>query len=85
MEVVLNENKFKFKTHRQQIIIIPKRIVKKTNKRNKIRRQIRAIMRDNNINKYFVKYAEQNVLNFNEIKQIINDFIAKDNNASCCI
>ena len=76
MEIYFSENKFKFKTNKQQIIIVPKRIVKKSNQRNKIRRQIRAIMRDNKIGKYFIKYTEENILIFTEIQKKINDVLS---------
>ena len=42
----------------KNIISIPKKIVKKANKRNKIRRQIKAILREKNVKNMFIQYVD---------------------------
>ena len=62
------------KTNRP-IIIIPKKNVKLANKRNKIRRQIRAIIRDTGLafdKKILIKYLDNNIIpDYKELKKTI--------------
>ena len=57
------------------IIIIPKKNVKLANKRNKIRRQIRAIIRDAGLafdKKILIKYLDKNIIpDYKELKKTI--------------
>ena len=57
------------------IIIIPKKNVKLANKRNKIRRQIRAIIRDAGLvfdKKILIKYLDNNIVpDYKELKKTI--------------
>lgn len=60
------------------IIIIPKKYVKKANKRNKIRRQIRYILQNYKIKNLIIKYLEFNEKpKFTEINNILNNFLKK--------
>lgn len=62
------------KTNRP-IIIIPKKNVKLANKRNKIRRQIRAIIRNTGLafdKKILIKYLDKNIIpDYKELKKTI--------------
>ena len=57
------------------IIIIPKKNVKLANKRNKIRRQIRAIIHDTGLvfdKKILIKYLDKNIVpDYKELKKTI--------------
>ena len=63
------------------IIVVPKKNVKLANKRNKIRRQIRAILLEKKIffdKKIIIKYLEQNESpNFQKLKDCILTNIKK--------
>lgn len=62
------------------IIIVPKKVVKLAVNRNKIKRQIRNILQLKQIKKCIVKYkTKENKPNFNELKDIINSKIEKNN------
>ncbi len=53
-------------------IVIPKKIVKKACCRNKIRRQIRAILHEMGIKNHLVKYKENNSKpKFSELKETV--------------
>lgn len=58
-------------------IVIPKKNVKKACCRNKIRRQIRAILHEKNIKNCFIKYDEKNNSKpkFDELKQAITTLL----------
>ena len=75
-----HNNLSKNKISKKPIIIIPKKNVKLANKRNKIRRQIRAILQQSRCFKerIIVKYLEKNFKpDFQELKQEILSGILK--------
>ena len=65
---IASQTKYKNKP----IIIIPKKKVKKAYLRNKIRRQIRVILRQNDIKNCVVKYNDNdNRPNFNTLNSVL--------------
>ena len=68
MKIIIEENK-KTKKH---IIIIPKKCVKLACRRNKIRRQIRAILQSLKAEPKFIKYLDREQKpRFKEVKSVI--------------
>ena len=64
----------------KHIIIVPKRFVKKAVIRNKIKRQIRAILQKQKNSQYFIKYKtkQDKIPNYKEIEEFIVDKIKQD-------
>ena len=60
-------------------IIIPKRYIKKAVDRNKIRRQIRSIVKEFFIDSCLIKYFDYNIVSFYELRTEIINIINSNN------
>jgi len=78
MDIIVKNNT---KCSKKNVIIsVPKRYIKKSHQRNKIKRQIRAILKDNcvkNNKNLFIQYVCSDMPVFVDLKSLLNEKLHK--------
>ena len=78
MNIIVKKTNNSLNKKNKPIIVIPKKYVKKATNRNKIRRQIRAILQKQHLKDVIIKYfCKEDLLSFQELKKYLENTLLK--------
>ena len=78
MNIIVKKTNNSLNKKNKPIIIIPKKYVKKATNRNRIRRQIRAILKEQHLKDVIIKYlCKEDLLSFQELKKYLENTLLK--------
>lgn len=78
MNIIVKKTNNSLNKKNKPIIIIPKKYVKKATNRNRIRRQIRAILQKQHLKDVIIKYfCKEDLLSFQELKKYLENTLLK--------
>ena len=78
MNIIVKKTNNSLNKKNKPIIIIPKKYVKKATNRNRIRRQIRAILQKQHLKDIIIKYfCKEDLLSFQELKKYLENTLLK--------
>lgn len=78
MNIIVKKTNNSLNKKNRPIIIIPKKYVKKATNRNRIRRQIRAILKEQHLKDVIIKYfCKEDLLSFQELKKYLENTLLK--------
>ena len=78
MNIIVKKINSSLNKKNKPIIIIPKKYVKKATNRNRIRRQIRAILQKQHLKNVIIKYfCKEDLLSFQELKKYLENTLLK--------